>query len=145
MKDLALEILNKYWGYQSFRSVQWQVIESLLNDQDVLALLPTGGGKSICFQIPALIREGTTLVISPLIALMRDQVENLQRRGIAAEAIYSGMSIAQIDRILDNCIYGSIKLLYLSPERISSPLFEARLAKMNISAIAADEAHCISQ
>jgi ATP-dependent DNA helicase RecQ len=145
LKDLALEILNKYWGYQSFRSVQWQVIESLLNDQDVLALLPTGGGKSICFQIPALIREGTTLVISPLIALMRDQVENLQRRGIAAEAIYSGMSIAQIDRILDNCIYGSIKLLYLSPERISSPLFEARLAKMNISAIAVDEAHCISQ
>lgn len=145
MKELALEILNKYWGYQSFRSVQWQVIESVLKGQDVLALLPTGGGKSICFQIPALIREGTTLVISPLIALMRDQVENLQKRGIAAEAIYSGMSTSQIDRILDNCIYGSVKLLYLSPERISSPLFEARLPKMNISTIAVDEAHCISQ
>lgn len=145
MKELALEILNKYWGYQSFRSVQWQVIDSVLKGQDVLALLPTGGGKSICFQIPALIREGTTLVISPLIALMRDQVENLQKRGIAAEAVYSGMSASQIDRILDNCVYGSIKLLYLSPERISSPLFEARLAKMNISTIAIDEAHCISQ
>lgn len=145
LKELALEILNKYWGYQSFRSVQWEVIESVLKGQDVLALLPTGGGKSICFQLPALIQEGTTLVISPLIALMRDQVENLQKKGIAAEAIYSGMSLQQIDRILDNCIYGSVKLLYLSPERISSPIFEARLGKMKISTIAVDEAHCISQ
>ena len=145
LKELALEILNKYWGYQSFRSVQWEIIESVLNGQDVLALLPTGGGKSICFQLPALMQEGTTLVISPLIALMRDQVENLQKKGIAAEAIYSGMSLAHIDRILDNCIYGSIKLLYISPERISSPILEARLAKMKIGTIAVDEAHCISQ
>jgi ATP-dependent DNA helicase RecQ len=141
----ALDILKEYWGFDSFRPLQAEIIESVLEGKDTLALLPTGGGKSICFQVPALLKEGITIVISPLIALMKDQVENLKKRNISAEAIYSGMHFKDIDRILDNCIYGSIKLLYLSPERLTSELAMERIKQMNVQCIAVDEAHCISQ
>jgi ATP-dependent DNA helicase RecQ len=140
-----LDILKHYWGYESFRSMQEEIIGSVLDGKDTLALLPTGGGKSICFQVPALLQEGICIVISPLIALMKDQVENLQKRNIPAAAIYSGMHYKDIDRVLDNCIYGNIKLLYLSPERLSSELARERIARMKVSLIAVDEAHCISQ
>jgi len=126
------EILQKYWGHQSFRPLQKEIIESTLANQDTLALLPTGGGKSVCFQIPALIKEGITLVISPLIALMKDQVEALKLKGIEAEALFSGMHYTSIDRILDNAIYGKLKMLYISPERLKTPLFQERLKKMNV-------------
>ena len=139
------QILKKYWGFDQFRPVQQDIVESVLNNQDTLALLPTGGGKSICFQVPAMLKEGLTLVISPLIALMKDQVEGLKKKGIRAEAIFSGMHHTQIDRILDNAIYGNVKILYLSPERIKSRLFSDRLERMNVDLIAVDEAHCISQ
>ena len=139
------QILKKYWGFDQFRPVQQDIVESVLNNQDTLALLPTGGGKSICFQVPALLKEGLTLVISPLIALMKDQVEGLKKKGIRAEAIFSGMHHTQIDRILDNAIYGNVKILYLSPERIKSRMFSDRLERMNVDLIAVDEAHCISQ
>lgn len=140
-----IEILKKYWGFDSFRPVQEEVIQSVLSGKDTLALLPTGGGKSICFQVPALCSEGVCLVVSPLIALMKDQVENLQKRGISAVAIHSGMPYADIDRLLDNCAYGDVKLLYLSPERLHTELLKERLTKMKVSMIAVDEAHCISQ
>ncbi len=139
------KILKQYWGYDSFRPLQADIINSVLEGQDTLALLPTGGGKSICFQIPALAKEGLCLVISPLIALMKDQVENLKKRGVAAEAIHSAISRRQIDRILNNAIYGHVKFLYLSPERLETELFQARLNDMNVSLVAIDEAHCISQ
>ena len=139
------QILKKYWGFDQFRPVQQDIVESVLNNQDTLALLPTGGGKSICFQVPALLKEGLTLVISPLIALMKDQVEGLKKKGIRAEAIFSGMHHTQVDRILDNAIYGNVKILYLSPERIKSRMFSDRLERMNVDLIAVDEAHCISQ
>ncbi len=137
--------LRTYWGYPAFRPLQREIIAHVLNGRDCLALLPTGGGKSLCYQVPAILMEGVCLVISPLIALMRDQVQGLKERGIEAEAIYSGMHIAEIDRILDNCIYGNVKLLYMSPERLTTGYAEARLKKMHISLIATDEAHCISQ
>ncbi|MEZ5044943.1 MAG: ATP-dependent DNA helicase RecQ [Saprospiraceae bacterium] len=140
-----LAILQQYWGHSAFRALQEDIIQSVLAGKDTLALLPTGGGKSICFQVPALVKEGITIVISPLIALMKDQVSNLRKRNIKAEAIYSGMSIRDIDRILDNCIYGQIKLLYLSPERLKSELVQERIKKMPVSLLAIDEAHCISQ
>ncbi len=140
-----IEVLRRYWGYESFREPQEDIIRSVLSGRDTLALLPTGGGKSICFQVPALCQEGICVVVSPLIALMKDQVHNLQRRGIAAEAIYSGMRSKDIDRILDNCIYGSIKLLYLSPERLLTELAKARIAQMRVNLLAVDEAHCVSQ
>jgi len=139
------DILKEYWGYDSFRPLQKEIIQSVLDGQDTLALLPTGGGKSICYQVPALVREGITIVISPLIALMKDQVENLRKLGIKAEAIFSGMHIKDIDRILDNCAYGDIKLLYLSPERLLNYMVIERIKKMNINLLAVDEAHCISQ
>ena len=139
------QILYKYWGFDSFRSLQREVIQESIEKKDALALLPTGGGKSICFQVTALYNEGITLVISPLIALMQDQVEGLKKRGIRAEAIYSGLHYHQVDRILDNAVYGKLKLLYLSPERLQSQLFLDRLNKMSVSLIAVDEAHCISQ
>jgi ATP-dependent DNA helicase RecQ len=139
------QILYKYWGFDSFRSLQREVIQESIDKKDALALLPTGGGKSICFQVTALHNEGVTLVISPLIALMQDQVEGLKKRGISAEAIYSGLHYRQVDRILDNAVYGKLKLLYLSPERLQSQLFLDRLNKMSVSLIAVDEAHCISQ
>lgn len=140
------EILNKYWGYSVFRPLQEEIINSVINGKDTLALLPTGGGKSICFQVPALALDGLCLVVSPLIALMKDQVENLSKRGIEAKAIYSGMSYREIEITLDNCIYNNeIKFLYLSPERLKSEIFKVRLKQMKINLIAVDEAHCISQ
>ncbi len=111
------DILKKYWNFDSFRSMQLEIIQSVLEGKDTLALLPTGGGKSICFQVPALCREGICVVISPLIALMKDQVYNLNKRGIAAVAIYSGMHYKEIDRVLDNCIYGNIKFLFYLTKR----------------------------
>ncbi len=139
------DILKEYWGYTSFRSIQLDIIESVYNGNDTLALMPTGGGKSITFQVPALAMEGICLVISPLIALMKDQVENLKRRGIQAIAIYSGMTSHEIDVALDNCAYGDYKFLYLSPERLTTPIFRERVRKMNICMVAVDESHCISQ
>jgi ATP-dependent DNA helicase RecQ len=125
--------------------MQEDIVTSILDGNDTLALLPTGGGKSICFQVPAMAKEGMCLVISPLIALMKDQVQNLTNRGIKALAVYSGMSIREIDRILDNCVHGDYKFLYVSPERLKTDLFRARVVRMNINLIAVDEAHCISQ
>jgi len=141
----ALLVLERYWGYTSFRPMQWDIIRSVLEGHDTLALLPTGGGKSICYQVPGLLRSGLCLVVSPLIALMKDQVEQLKRRGIAAELIISGMSARQIDFALDRCIYGNVRFLYVSPERLQTALFIERAQKMNIHLLAVDEAHCISQ
>ena len=138
-------ILRKYWGYDDFRGIQREIIESIGSGHDTLGLMPTGGGKSITFQVPALSKEGTCLVITPLIALMKDQVENLRRRGIRAAAIYSGLTREEIIITLENCIFGAVKILYVSPERLSSDLFQAKLRHMNVSFITVDEAHCISQ
>ena len=140
-----LEKLQKYWGHTAFRPLQEDIISSVLSGKDTLALLPTGGGKSICFQVPAMCKPGICIVISPLIALMKDQVQNLQAKGIPAVAIYSGMHARDIDRLLDNCVYGSYKFLYISPERLLSDIIRERLLRMNISLFAVDEAHCISQ
>jgi len=145
LQQIPLDILKQYWGYESFRPLQLDIIESALQGQDTLALLPTGGGKSICFQVPALCQEGICIVVSPLIALMKDQVYQLQQRNIPAAAIHSGMHYKDIDRILDNCAYGNIKLLYLSPERLTTELARERIARMNVNLLAVDEAHCISQ
>jgi ATP-dependent DNA helicase RecQ len=139
------EILHQYWGYKEFRPLQVEIIESILQQKDTLALLPTGGGKSICFQVPALMKDGICIVVSPLIALMKDQVENLNKRDIKAVAIYSGMSYREINITLDNCIHGDIKFLYLSPERLKSELVRERISQMNVNLLAVDEAHCISQ
>jgi len=139
------EILQQYWKHSSFRPLQQEIIESILNGHDTLALLPTGGGKSICFQVPAMAKDGICIVISPLIALMKDQVENLKAKGIEAIAIVSGMGKREIDIALDNCIYGQVKFLYLSPERLLSDLVRERIKYMNVNLIAVDEAHCISQ
>lgn len=139
------QILKKYWNHDSFRSGQEQIIQSILDKKDTLALLPTGGGKSICFQIPALMMDGICIVVSPLIALMKDQVQNLNSKNIKAVAIYSGLTNSEIDIALDNCIYGGIKFLYISPERIQNKMFRQRIGKMNVNLIAVDEAHCISQ
>ncbi|MEJ5995880.1 ATP-dependent DNA helicase RecQ [Pedobacter sp. Du54] len=141
----ATEILRKYWGFDQFRPLQDEIIQSVLNGNDTLALLPTGGGKSICFQVPALMMDGICIVVSPLIALMKDQVENLKAKGIDAIAIYAGMGKREIDILLDNCIFGNIKFLYLSPERLLSPIVRERISYMNVNLIAIDEAHCISQ
>ncbi|MEL7121908.1 MAG: ATP-dependent DNA helicase RecQ [Bacteroidota bacterium] len=140
-----LDVLQQYWGYQDFRPLQLDIIQSVLDNRDTLALMPTGGGKSICFQVPALCKEGICIVVSPLIALMKDQVEQLQQRGIAAIAIFAGMHYKEIDRELDNCVAGLYKFLYVSPERLQSDLFQARLAQMQVNLFAIDEAHCISQ
>jgi ATP-dependent DNA helicase RecQ len=140
-----LIILRKYWKHMHFRPLQREIIHSVLAGQDTLAILPTGGGKSVCFQVPALMREGTCLVVTPLIALMKDQVESLERKGIRALAVHSGMTRDAIDLTLNNCIHGSVKFLYLSPERIQTELFTVRVQQMNICLIAIDEAHCISQ
>lgn len=145
MQHQPLDILQKYWGYSAFRPLQQDIIQSVLDGKDTLALLPTGGGKSICFQVPALCREGICIVVSPLIALMKDQVFQLEKRKIPAAAIYSGMHYRDIDRILDNCVYGTIKLLYLSPERLRTELAQERISRMNVNLLAVDEAHCISQ
>ena len=140
-----LETLKKYWGYDSFRPRQEEIISSALEGRDVLAILPTGGGKSICFQVPSLMRDGIAIVISPLIALMKDQVQNLARRGIKALAVYSGMTAREIDIALDNAVYGDYKFLYVSPERLNTPVFQTRVQKMAVNFLVVDEAHCISQ
>ena len=140
-----LETLKKYWGYDRFRPMQEEIVSEALAGRDVLAILPTGGGKSICFQVPAMMRPGICLVVSPLIALMKDQVQNLRDRGIPALAVYSGMTYREIDITLDNAVYGDYKFLYVSPERLRTELFQARLSRMNVSFIVVDEAHCISQ
>lgn len=139
------EILEHFWGFNKFRPLQEEIIDSAIYGHDTLALLPTGGGKSLCFQIPGIAREGLTLVISPLIALMQDQVKNLKNRGIQAQAIYSGMSYREIDILLDNAAYGGIDFLYVSPERIQTRLFIERLKKMQVGLLVVDEAHCISE
>lgn len=139
------QILSEYWGYSSFRPLQEDIINSVLEGNDTIALLPTGGGKSVCFQVPGLGRKGICIVISPLIALMKDQVQNLKKKGIKAAAVYSGMHSREIDITLDNCIYGDIKFLYMSPERLTTDIVRMRLPKMNVNLVAIDEAHCISQ
>ena len=138
-------VLKQYWGYDDFRGIQREIIESIGNGHDTLGLMPTGGGKSITFQVPALCCEGTCIVITPLIALMKDQVQNLRSRGIRAAAVYSGLSREEIIITLENCILGSTKILYVSPERLSSELFRTKLRHMRVSIITVDEAHCISQ
>ncbi len=139
------QILHRYWGYSSFRSIQEEIIQSVYDGRDTLALMPTGGGKSITFQVPALAKEGICIVVTPLIALMKDQVENLKKRGIKAVAIHSGLARHEIEIQLDNCAYGDFKFLYLSPERLDTELFKVRLRKLNVNLIAIDESHCISQ
>ena len=140
-----LNILKQYWGYNDFRSIQLDIIKSIGEGRDTLGLMPTGGGKSITFQVPALAQEGTCLVITPLIALMKDQVQNLRKKGIKAAAIYTGLSRNEIIKTLENCIFGGVKLLYVSPERLSSPIFQTKLRHIKVSFITVDEAHCISQ
>jgi ATP-dependent DNA helicase RecQ len=139
------KILKQYWGFDSFRSSQLDVIHSILEGNDTLVLLPTGGGKSICFQVPTMMMEGICIVVSPLIALMNDQVSTLKSKNIRAVAITSGMSHSELDITLDNCIYGNYKFLYLSPERLENEMVKVRLEKMNINLIAVDESHCISE
>lgn len=145
MPATPTEILKKYWGFDSFRPKQEEIIASVLDQKDTLALLPTGGGKSLCYQLPALSLEGITIVVSPLISLMKDQVMQLREKGIKAMHIASGINFDELNTKLDNCIYGGYKLLYLSPERLQQELVLERLAAMNISLVAIDEAHCISQ
>ena len=139
------EILRQYFGYDDFRGIQLEIIESIGAGRDTLGLMPTGGGKSITFQVPALAHDGLCLVISPLIALMKDQVLRLRRQGIKAAAIYTGLTREEVIIALENCIFGNYKFLYISPERLSSDLFQTKLRRMNVSMITVDEAHCISQ
>ncbi|HAR19827.1 MAG TPA: RecQ family ATP-dependent DNA helicase, partial [Cytophagales bacterium] len=143
--DTIYHILQQYWNYSHFRPQQQEIVEAVIEGNDVLALLPTGGGKSLCYQLPALAKEGVCLVISPLVALMKDQVEALRAKNIPAEAIYSGLNYKEVDRILDNCVYGHVKLLYVAPERLKSEVFLERFQRMNVSLLAVDEAHCISE
>ncbi len=145
MAQTPEQILKTYWGYDQFRANQREIIDFALQGQDVLALLPTGGGKSICYQVPALCMEGTCIVVSPLIALMKDQVEQLKRRGIAAAAVFSGMNHRALDIVFENAANGAYKLLYLSPERLQTELAIARIQRMRVNLLAVDEAHCISQ
>lgn len=140
-----VNILERYWNFTSFRPLQEEIIEAVLEGEDVFALLPTGGGKSLCFQIPALAKDGICIVVSPLIALMKDQVNSLQQKGIKALSITSGISYADLGTLLDNCIYGNYKFLYLSPERLQQELVQDRIKQMPVNLIAVDEAHCISQ
>ena len=139
------QILLKYWGFAHFRPLQEEIISSVMSGQDTLALLPTGGGKSICFQVPVMAKDGICLVISPLIALMKDQVEHLKAKGIPAMAITSAMSRREIDIAFDNCVHGNFKFLYLSPERLETEIARVKISAMNVCLIAVDEAHCISQ
>ena len=139
------DILKKYWGYDDFRALQLDIISSVGSGRDTLGLMPTGGGKSITFQVPALALDGLCIVVTPLIALMKDQVENLRARGVKATAIYSGMSQGEILTAFDNCAYGDYKFLYVSPERLGTELFKMRIKSLKISMIAVDESHCISQ
>jgi ATP-dependent DNA helicase RecQ len=143
--DRLLILLKEVFGWKEFRPVQKQVIDAVYQGEDTLAILPTGGGKSLCYQVPGLAKEGICIVISPLIALMKDQVDYLKARGVKAVALHAGMSAREIDTLLDNCIRGGVKFLYLSPERLKSELFVERFKQMNLNLIAVDEAHCISQ
>ena len=140
-----LGTLKKYWGYDSFRGTQAETIRCVMSGKDTLALMPTGAGKSLTYQLPGLVCEGICIVVTPLIALMKDQVDSLRKKGISAASIHSGMSVRNIDITLDNCVYGDVKFLYVAPERISSETFMARLSRMKVSLLAVDEAHCISQ
>ncbi|UCD60528.1 MAG: RecQ family ATP-dependent DNA helicase, partial [Flavobacteriaceae bacterium] len=144
MKD-PQEILKKYWGYESFKGSQKPIIDAVLSGKDVLALLPTGGGKSICYQIPAMAYEGLCIVVSPLIALIQDQVQQLKELGIKSVALTGGISKEELNNLLDNCVYGNYKFLYLSPERLQQEIVKDRIAQMQISLLAIDEAHCISE
>jgi len=139
------EVLKKYWGYDSFRPKQEDIVRAALDGKDVLAILPTGGGKSVCFQVPAMIRDGIAIVVTPLIALMKDQVQNLNDRGIKALCVNAGMGRREVELTLNNAAYGDFKFLYVSPERLGTPLFRNYLQEMNVSYIVVDEAHCISQ
>lgn len=139
------EILESYFGYSQFRANQLEIIESVVSNEDTFALLPTGGGKSICYQVPALMKEGLALVITPLVSLMIDQVDALKSRGIDAVAIHSGLSYRQVEVALDNCAFGDVKLLFCAPERLNSPVFKERLEQFNVNLIAVDEAHCVSE
>jgi len=141
----AKKILVSYWGHSSFRPMQEEIIDSILSGKDTLALLPTGGGKSICFQVPALMKEGTCIVITPLIALMKDQVSNLKKSKIKAAAIYTGMHRDEMESIYSNAIAGNLKLLYMSPERLLTPVAQDVISRMKVSLLTIDEAHCISQ
>lgn len=145
LMETPLSILQRYWRHGQFRPMQEEIIQSVLAGKDTLALLPTGGGKSVCFQVPALLSNGLCVVITPLIALMNDQVGQLKKRGIQAVAIHSGMSRREIDLYLNNCLYGHVRFLYVSPERLQTEMFRARVTQMNVTLIAVDEAHCISQ
>ena len=140
-----LEVLKKYWGYDSFRPKQEDIVRAALEGRDVLAILPTGGGKSVCFQVPAMMKEGIAIVVTPLIALMKDQVQNLNDRGIKALCVNAGMGRREVDVTLNNAAYGDFKFLYVSPERLGTPLFRSYVQEMNVSYIVVDEAHCISQ
>src|SRR5690606_29086096 len=139
------EILKRHWGFDTFRPLQKEIIQNLLDNNDVIALMPTGGGKSLCFQVPALIKPGICIVVSPLIALMEDQVKALQAKHIKAMALTGGIPFKEVDTMLDNCIYGNYKFLYLSPERLQQELVQERIKQMQVNLIAVDEAHCISQ
>lgn len=145
MEKEIREILKRYWGYEEFRSLQEEIICSVISGKDTLALMPTGGGKSITYQVAALARQGMCLVITPLIALMKDQTEDLKKRGISAEAIYTGMQREQVESVINKCIYNDIRFLYVSPERLASEKFRMSLKQMPVSFLAVDEAHCISQ
>ena len=145
MEMEALDILQEYWGYDSFRPMQDEIVSAALEGRDTLAILPTGGGKSVCFQVPAMMKEGIALVITPLIALMKDQVQNLSDRGIKALCVNAGMSHREVETVLNNAAYGDFKFLYVSPERLGTRLFRNYVQEMNINYIVVDEAHCISQ
>ena len=148
LDDIHAELLGtlkRYWGYDSFRPVQEEIIRSVCQGRDTLALMPTGGGKSLTYQVPTMLREGLCIVVTPLIALMKDQVDRLRRLGINAAAIHSGLSMRQIDIVLDNCVYGDVKFLYVAPERLVTEAFRLRVERMRVSLLAVVEAHCISQ
>ncbi|NNG11242.1 MAG: ATP-dependent DNA helicase RecQ, partial [Arenibacter sp.] len=144
MPQQPQEILQQYWGFPNFRNSQQAIIEAVLANQDVMALLPTGGGKSICYQVPALAKDGICIVVSPLIALIQNQVDTLKKLGIKAIALTGGISFGEVNDLLDNCLYGNYKFLYLSPERLQQELVKERIKQMNVNLIAIDEAHCIS-
>ncbi|MFA6788026.1 MAG: RecQ family ATP-dependent DNA helicase, partial [Bacteroidales bacterium] len=145
MSRQASEILMKYWGYPSFRPMQEEIIESVHAGNDTLALLPTGGGKSICFQVPAMMKDGLCLVITPLIALMKDQVHNLKQKNIPAAAVFSGMHPNEVEIVYNQAVFGRLKFLYVSPERLTTERFLTVFRRMNVNLIAVDESHCISQ
>ena len=145
MTDNYRNILRQFWHYDDFRPLQAEIIQSIGSGKDTLALMPTGGGKSLCFQVPTMAMDGLCLVITPLIALMKDQVDNLRQRGIFAEAIYTGLTRDTILQTLDKCRYGDRKFLYVSPERLQSEEFRRQLTTLHVCMLAVDEAHCISQ